>query len=308
MWQPLRCFTVPLQDSMHKKQRDELVHEAAAGILKQQRSKRLRAWNEMCTEDERALMSALEDACTVASLTADMTQVREAALALLQQPEHVYVLALQTALHEAIRACHVELVKQLLESGASATEPPVQDVTGFTPIHYAALYDEPAVVRTLIEHRADPNVTTIDGHLPLHCVVLELKFESLNALVEGGADVDACASSVDQFSALALAVQKVKDCAEESDERASAMRMARALIAFGADVNRRSRSEAPVLLQAAACNSPDTVRLLLAAGADPNLCATDGSTPLLMAVFGVLSAHATPFRHPTQPSPAHAMR
>lgn len=75
--------------------------------------------------------------------------------------------------------------------------------------------------------------------------------------------------------------------ASASDEllRAAAADTARArrLIAEGADVNTRDEHRRTALIQAASAGREETVRLLLDAGADPNLQTNDGATALSLA-------------------------
>ena len=55
------------------------------------------------------------------------------------------------------RTFSFEVIKLLLDSGAN---PHIPDVHGFTPLHNAALNNDPKLVRILLEHHANPNETT----------------------------------------------------------------------------------------------------------------------------------------------------
>lgn len=61
--------------------------------------------------------------------------------------------------------------------------------------------------------------------------------------------------------------------------------MVKALLEAGADVNARTQYDQTALLAAAARGEPEIVKLLLAAGADPGITDTAGNTPLQMAEF-----------------------
>ncbi|KAF3766034.1 hypothetical protein M406DRAFT_329877 [Cryphonectria parasitica EP155] len=67
-----------------------------------------------------------------------------------------------TMLHLSIALGFHRFTAGLLARGAN---PNVQDRLGFSPLHYAALYDHPELVRRLIQHKADPTLKTVQGQL-----------------------------------------------------------------------------------------------------------------------------------------------
>ncbi|XWS57126.1 hypothetical protein CRYUN_Cryun09bG0145300 [Craigia yunnanensis] len=70
------------------------------------------------------------------------------------------------ALHYAVENCSREVVKTLLELGASDVNYPAGPA-GKTPLHIAAEMVSPDMVAVLLDHHADPNVRTVDGVTPL---------------------------------------------------------------------------------------------------------------------------------------------
>ncbi|KAG5063701.1 hypothetical protein JHK85_004884 [Glycine max] len=70
------------------------------------------------------------------------------------------------ALHYAVENCSREVVKALLELGASDVNFPAGPA-GKTPLHVAAEMVLPEMVAVLLDHHADPNVRTVEGVTPL---------------------------------------------------------------------------------------------------------------------------------------------
>lgn len=68
----------------------------------------------------------------------------------------------QTMLHLSCLLGYHRFTAGLLARGA---KPNVQDVGGYTPLHYAAMHNHPELVRRLIQHKADPTLRTNGGLL-----------------------------------------------------------------------------------------------------------------------------------------------
>lgn len=66
----------------------------------------------------------------------------------------------QTMLHLSVALGYHRFTAGLLARGVS---PNVQDRLGYTPLHYAALYNHPELVRRLIQHKANPTLRTEQG-------------------------------------------------------------------------------------------------------------------------------------------------
>lgn len=69
---------------------------------------------------------------------------------------------LQTMLHLSCALGFHRFTAGLLARGA---KPDLQDVCGYTPLHYAAMHNHPELVRRLIQHKADPTLRTTAGLL-----------------------------------------------------------------------------------------------------------------------------------------------
>lgn len=67
-----------------------------------------------------------------------------------------------TMLHLSVTMGYNWFTAGLLARGAN---PNVQDNGGYTPLHFAAMHDHPALVRRLIQNRADPTLRTVHGLL-----------------------------------------------------------------------------------------------------------------------------------------------
>jgi len=116
----------------------------------------------------------------------------------------------ETALHAAVGASHVDLVRELLRANA-APDPPL-NICGWTPLHKAAARGNIDVLRLLLQFGADPSLQKADGSTALalarfnkreHCTAL------LEALDEaGGPDADTfrptCMCSLQLLCAVAI--------------------------------------------------------------------------------------------------------
>jgi len=205
----------------------------------------------------------------------------------------------QTALMWSANEHHAEIVQSLLEHGADVN---LRSRGGFTALMFAGRVGDPAVTKLLLAAGARLEDDAPEGGTAL---LLAAEGESAIAgkdfkrtpyasgheetailLVERGANPDA----VDEFghTALHLAVRKGKH------------NLLRALIAHHANLNARmTRDELPLpgdfnardglvgatpFYLAAAASDLEAMRLLAAAGADPNIRDTLGVTPLMAAV------------------------
>ena len=165
---------------------------------------------------------------------------------------------------------------------------------GETPLHDLAGFENPAIVRALLEAGADPNALDVSGHPPLSFWAgVGGNPQVLTALLEAGAKFQT--RDIDGFVQLHIAAER--------DRPASV----KALLGAGAVLNTRNNAgrtalhaaAASVELNQAAVSAAAAVAVLLEAGADPNARDNSGSTPLHLAPAGsralmsaLLDAHA----------------
>ena len=195
----------------------------------------------------------------------------------------------QTALMWAAAEGHGDVVSALLEIGANAK---AASKTGFTPLVFAITENDVEAIGKLIAAGADPNYTLPSGNKPLLVAMAYRHTEATLTLLERGADVN------------------VKDRGGNAPIHIAAQQgdvaVVKALIARGVDPNVRtpqtmatgrgrgggggfrggpSGLQTPLML-AARGNHEETMRALVAAGADPMLRAQDGTGVLFAAVSG----------------------
>ena len=167
----------------------------------------------------------------------------------------------------------------LLKAGA---DPDGTDEEGASALHFAAAGGDAALTRALLAAGADPNRKEHDGHAPIHYAVTGDDEILLKMLLEAGAEVNA--ENADGFTALMYV------CLEDEEDRPEGWREARLrlLLDHGASVRPSGGREDESWPLVMACQSdagPETVRLLLAAGAPVNQPDGYGFTPLIAAAI-----------------------
>jgi ankyrin repeat protein len=179
----------------------------------------------------------------------------------------------KTPLLYASREGHLDVVKMLIGAGAGIEQ---ADADGVTPLLMAVLNEQMEIATWLIEKGANVNATDWYGQAPLFAAVDVRNLDVPGPTRDNGVD------------------------------RESALALIKLLIARGASVNARTREYPPQrrwitrlgslswvdftgqtpFLRAALSGDVKVMRLLVEAGADPNI-ATDGGTTPLMAAAGV---------------------
>jgi ankyrin repeat protein len=144
---------------------------------------------------------------------------------------------------------NVETIRYLLEHGAEMGK--ARNEMGMTPLMRAALGNDAAAVRLLLEKGGDPNIADGGGNTPLMYAAGNGNVEAVKLLIAKGADVNA--QSQPSFG------PGVKN----------------GPIAIG---------RLTPLILAASSRSPETVRTLLDAGAKVDVTDVRGMTPLMLAV------------------------
>ena len=204
-----------------------------------------------------------------------------------------------TALHWAVYRDDPETTRLLLAAGASVD---AANDLGVTPLWLACNNGSAALVETLLDAEADPNAALPSGETPLMTAARTGSADAVRLLLEHGADVDAKEGAHGQTALMWAAAQ-----------RHSAV--VRVLLEHRADVHERSNTYPQVvssagnadprgvfevlqggytpLLFAAREGDTESVRLLLAAGADVNDAAASGTSALVVAAHsghGALAA------------------
>jgi len=198
---------------------------------------------------------------------------------------------LQTALMWAVAGHHSGVTKELVQYKADVN---AASKTGFTALMFAARGDKDSAV-TLLNAGADPNLKIPDwGGTALSIAATMGQAQIVEALLNKGADINY--RDTNSFTALHSAMRD-SEYGEDQAQRTRAVETAKVLLAHGADVNARLHQEKPTvralnelqfegatpLLLAAEVNNLEAIKVLVAAGADPNIPTAYGTTALMLA-------------------------
>ncbi len=166
------------------------------------------------------------------------------------------------ALHRAVVVGDAAAVTRLGKADPDARGP-----YGWTGLHLAAIGDQPAVARKLLELRA--NVNALDGvsMTPLHWAARRGNTDMVELLLEAGADV----AALNKFDMTPL-------------HEASRENVAELLLEAGADLKARDVDGFTPLHTAP---NKKVAELLIDRGADINARARDGRTPMEMPPMAV---------------------
>jgi ankyrin repeat protein len=223
----------------------------------------------------------------------------------------------QTAVVRAVDAGHEGIVRLFLDYGADLD---ARDGSGCPVMRQAAAAGHAAIVRLLLERGADPEAQGPVGGTALMAAAERGHVEVVRLLLESGADPMTRRQPPLSGNSLELkrpgdtaftgaASQGHTDVLRLLGERVETDEYGRALIEAardpsgveavrfllgrgGVDINARDRSGDTALYGAVRFGSPESARLLLAAGADPNLTYTyrrlmpphrEGVTALMVA-------------------------
>ncbi|KAH9899099.1 ankyrin repeat-containing domain protein [Xylariomycetidae sp. FL2044] len=168
----------------------------------------------------------------------------------------------RTALFWAAERGHVGVVRVLLAGGANPDKE--ETSRGNKPLHAAALANHAGCVTALLEAGVDPltpktrgNKSRSVGHTPLMFACESGHLEAVNAILPFLPDVAYV------HRALCWAARY-----------GHAKVVARILDYPNVDVNEKVQGDTPLFLACASCD-PDTIAILLEAGADPNILCTE---------------------------------
>ncbi len=145
----------------------------------------------------------------------------------------------------------------------------ISSAVSVTPLFLAVALAQPAMVRLLLEHHANPNDSQADHQSLLFSALRDTN--SLELLLDAGADVDPVNADEHQWTPLGAAA---------NDDNAAAVEI---LLKHGAnpnaDTNIRNRTR-PLHFAAYRPAGTHVFELLLAYKADPNVRSSNGQTPL----------------------------
>src|SRR5215471_8364326 len=219
----------------------------------------------------------------------------------------------QTALMWAAAARPPDMVKSLSESHADLQAHTKQ---GFTGLHFAARVGDLESVKLLLGAGVDVNILTESsvpegprssggsGYTPLLVATLRAQAETALYLLDHGADPNISASGMTPLHWASTSwegfasnpVYGFQDPMSGIPDRQSKLRLVKALLAHGANVNARMTKRQPSFatgytdsvgatpfLLAASVDDVDMMRILLAAGADPKIATATNATAIMAA-------------------------
>lgn len=191
-----------------------------------------------------------------------------------------------TPLALAINNRSAEMVDKLL---AAKADPNTTLWNGETALMSAAHAGNVAIIQSLIKHGADVNaVDARRGHSALMRAIADEYPAAARALIEAGADVTAKSKMYDDFQPMVLTsygsnVQVTSRGGYTAllfAARTGDMETVRLLLAKGANINDVAPDEGSALVVAAAAGHEKLAMFLLENGADPNAADANGMTPL----------------------------
>ncbi len=192
--------------------------------------------------------------------------------------------AATSALFKAIRASDMTSVKSALAAGANVNG---RSDEGDTPLMYAAVYSTAECVKTLLEGGADPNARDERGGTALMRAVRDI--DKVRLLVERGAEVDA--RSARGVTALMTAAN-----------RPGASDVVKLLLANKADPRTPDAAGVPPLMYATDFGDLESVKALVAAGAEIDGGRANGASPLFWASNGPVEVIAWLLEHKANPN------
>ena len=191
-----------------------------------------------------------------------------------------------TPLMDSVDKGHKEIVIQLLAHGADVN---AKDKDGYTALIYAARGGHKDIVELLIKARVDVNEKDNDGTTALMFAVEYGNEVIVKLLIEAGADVHA-KDNVECTALMRLAryasMKKLIGIDEDVATKKVYKEILDMLLAKGADINAQDNKNEYTTLSTAACTGcRGLVEALLACGADVNVQDAIGSTALTVAVL-----------------------
>ena len=172
--------------------------------------------------------------------------------------------AVHTALHIAVNKSNIDLVTLLLDQNVNVNS---VTIDGKTALHIAVDKSEDAIIHKLLAQKADPSLTDVLGNTSLHLAVYLTQERK-------------------PWTAIARASYVSPSLAPY---RACSAQTVRAVIDHGGDVNAVNNRGQTALWFACADGHESIVKILLDAGADPNITDKYGDSCLHAAIHGLCS-------------------
>jgi ankyrin repeat protein len=220
----------------------------------------------------------------------------------------------QTAIMWAAAERHPEVVKALIDAHADVK---ARSRQGFAPIHFAARVGDLESVKALLAAGVDVNMLTADaapgrggggnGYTALLVATLRAQVDVALYLLDHGADPNNMAAGITPLhwatttweGYAANPVYGFEDPMSGIPDRQAKLKLVKALLAHGANVNARMTKRQPsfatgytdgvgatAFLLAASVDDVEMMRILLDAGADPRI-ATETKATAIMAATGL---------------------
>lgn len=215
----------------------------------------------------------------------------------------------QTALMWAAAEKHAGVVRALVDKGAGVN---LGSTSGFTPLMFAAREGDLESARLLVERGAAVNAEAVDGSTPLLVATVRGHVALAEFLLDRQADPNAMAAGYTplHWAAGTWETSTSFDYRFTDGEwsalvgipdRQDRFRLMKALLARGANVNARTTETPPrygftlfgqqqaaligvtPFFLAAIVADVEVMKFLVAAGADPTIADSDGTTPLMVA-------------------------
>jgi len=159
------------------------------------------------------------------------------------------------------------LVRKLLDARADVNAP---QVDGMTALHWAVYHDDAATAELLVRSAANVNALNRYGVPPLSLACTNGNADLVKSLLEAGADAKAALPGGETVLMTAA--------------RVGSLESVKALLARGANPNARERSNQTALMWAASEGHAAVVQALIDGGADIRAKLGSGFTPLFFAV------------------------
>jgi len=175
-----------------------------------------------------------------------------------------------TLLHKAARAGNTSMVAALLDAGS--VDQPHPDLYGNYALHRAALHGHVEVARLLIDADGDPNVRNILNCTPLHNAAETGHVEVARFLIAAGAYINCVDNCVE------TPLHKAASCGNLG------LDVARLLLEAGCMTDTKNVHMGEPLHAAARFGADETIKCLLAFGANVNSGSGTSNTPLLAAL------------------------